>query len=49
MLHQKWAACVEETLRQAGQQIQTTVGFPKQQTTAIGGYCAPVESGHHLA
>src|ERR1019366_6727349 len=49
MLHQKWAACVEKTLRQAGQQIQTTVGFPKQQTTAIGGYCAPVESGHHLA
>src|ERR1019366_2825304 len=49
MLHQKWAARVQETLGQAGQQIQATVGFPKQQPTAIGGNGSAVEPGYHLA
>jgi allophanate hydrolase subunit 2 len=49
MLHKQWTAPVQETLGQAGQQIQATIGFPKQQPTTVGGDGAAIESGYHLA
>jgi hypothetical protein len=46
VLHLGLLSTVQETLRQARQQIQALVGFAQQQGAAVGTDGSPIEAGH---